>query len=85
MAEFENLLSSQSLWLVTHQIVGILSLKARKMLSFLVRRIFFDRDKEKKYDAKGEDSSLKSDGNRKGSRCFPCNKIGHIKKNCLGS
>ena len=49
------------------------------MLSFLIR---IYKGKEKKYDSKGADASLKSVRNRKGPRYFRCNKIGHIKKNC---
>ena len=59
---------------------GVLSLETREMLYFLTWRNFFDKGK-KNYDDKDEDSSSESEENQKGSRCFWCNKIGHIKKN----
>jgi len=80
LTEFENLLSSgESL---AYQMARS-SISGREGYAlFSDKKKVFDKGKEKKYESKGEGASSKSDGNRKGTRCFHCNKIGNIKKNC---
>ena len=75
---FENFLSSQES--LAHQMVEISIFGSEREYLFSSKKNLFDKDKEKKNDGKGEDSSSKSDENKKGQRYFRCNKIGHIKR-----